>query len=468
MRILLINTNRCKVPFPVMPVGLCSVAASLEAAGHEVRVLDLCFSASPGRDIVAAVASFSPDVTGVGVRNLDTANGIRPAFMLDRIKTDMIVPLKRAFAGPIVLGGATAGINGPELLSYFDCEYAVQGDGESAMCAFAQRMQAGQSVSGLPGLVIRHSGAVIEVNAPDFADNLDSLPVARPQRYLNLGLYKLYNTPFSVQTKRGCALRCTYCTYNRIEGRAYRLRSPAAVADEIEDFVTSTGIRTVEIVDSTFNVPLDHAKAVLAEIISRGLKLRLLTMGLNPRSMDNELAGLLKRAGFIEVCFGIEAMSGPMLESLAKNFTVDDVKAAANIIHKTRIPVIWYLLVGAPGETVDTVRETFSNISRTASPLDLVSIGVGIRVYNGAPIAEIVDGRKQAAPGRQLPSARCLSARTAHLEETQGARFGRRCMAPQFFHVRRRRVHPSAGAARDERVLLQTAVVAGVCGDEAV
>lgn len=389
MRILLINTNRCKVPFPVMPVGLCSVAASLEAAGHQVRVLDLCFSASPGRDIVAAVASFSPDVTGVGVRNLDTANGISPTFMLDRIKTDMIVPLKRAFAGPIVLGGATAGINGPELLSYFDCEYAVQGDGESAMCAFAQRMQAGQSVSGLPGLVIRHSGAVIEVNAPDFADNLDSLPVARPQRYLNLGLYKLYNTPFSVQTKRGCALRCTYCTYNRIEGRAYRLRSPAAVADEIEDFVTSTGIRTVEIVDSTFNVPLDHAKAVLAEIISRGLKLRLLTMGLNPRSMDNELAGLLKRAGFIEVCFGIEAMSGPMLESLAKNFTVDDVKAAANIIHKTRIPVIWYLLVGAPGETIDTVRETFSNISRTASPLDLVSIGVGIRVYNGAPIAEI-------------------------------------------------------------------------------
>ena len=98
-----------------------------------------------------------------------------------------------------------------------------------------------------------------------------------------LALYKLYNTPFSIQTKRGCALACTYCTYNRIEGRAYRLRSPAAVADEIEDFVKSTGIRTVEIVDSTFNVPLDHAKAVLAEIISRSLKLRLLTMGLNPR-----------------------------------------------------------------------------------------------------------------------------------------------------------------------------------------
>jgi hypothetical protein len=398
MRILLINTNRCKVPFPVMPIGLCSVAASLEADGHQVRVLDLCFSPAPGRTIAAAVSSFSPDMVGVGIRNIDTANGFRPAFMLDKVKEDMLLPLKRAFAGPVVLGGAAAGINGPELLSYFDCEYAVQGDGESAMVAFARRLRAGQSTSGLPGLIIRRNGGVTEVNAPDFADNLDSLPAARPQKHLDIGLYKLYNTPFSVQTKRGCALVCSYCTYNRLEGRAYRLRSPAAVADDIENFVKATNIRTVEIVDSTFNVPLDHAKAVLREIIARKLNLRLLTMGLNPRFMDSELAGLMKEAGFIEACFSIEAMSDPMLKSLAKNFTVDDIKAAAAVIRKTHIPVIWYLIIGAPGETVDTVRETFSSISRTASLLDLVSIAVGIRVYNGAPIAETWKTEQKRSP----------------------------------------------------------------------
>ena len=184
--------------------------------------------------------------------------------------------------------------------------------------------------------------------------------------------------------------------------------------------------------------------------------------------MDNELAGLLKRAGFIEVCFGIEAMSGPMLESLAKNFTVDDVKAAANIIHKTRIPVIWYLLVGAPGETVDTVRETFSNISRTASPLDLVSIGVGIRVYNGAPIAETWTAENKRSPHDNFLRPVAYQPGQITMKNLKALAIGRRCMAPQFFHVRRRRVHPSAGATRDERIFPPTAAVAGVCGDEAV
>jgi radical SAM superfamily enzyme YgiQ (UPF0313 family) len=398
MRILLINTNRHKVPFPVMPVGLCSVAASLEAAGHQVRVLDLCFSMNPSRDISAAVSSFSPDMASVGVRNIDTANGFRPAFMLDKIKMEMIMPLKRAFTGPIVLGGASAGINGPELLSYFDCDYAVQGDGESAMVAFAQRMQAGLSASGLAGLIIRRNGTVTEANPPDFLNNLDSLPAARPQSHLNCGLYKLYNTPFPVQTKRGCALSCSYCTYNRIEGRTYRLRSPAAVANEIGEFVKDTGIHTVEIVDSTFNVPLDHAKAVLREIISRNLKLRLLTMGLNPRFMDKELAGLMKQAGFIEACFGAEAACDEMLKSFGKNFTVQDIRAAAKTIRETRIPVSWFLIIGAPGETTETIQETFRNISHIAHPLDLVNIAVGIRVYNGAPIAETWKAETKRAP----------------------------------------------------------------------
>ncbi|HUI93268.1 MAG TPA: radical SAM protein [Chitinivibrionales bacterium] len=388
MRILLINTNQLKIPFPVMPVGLCSVAASLEAAGHQVKVLDLCFSLNPAADIAAAVASFSPGMACAGIRNIDMANGFRPAFMLDKIKTGVIVPLKRVFSGPVVLGGPAAGINGAELLGYFDCDYAVQGDGEGTTVALANRIEADLSPGGMAGLIIRRKGIVAEANPPDFPDDLDTLPPSRPQKYLNCALYKLYNSPFPVQTKRGCALSCVYCTYNRIEGRVYRLRSPSAIADEIQEFAAATGNRTVEIVDSTFNVPLDHAKAVLREIISRNVKLRLLTMGLNPRFLDRELAGLMKQAGFVEACFGTEAICDDMLKSFGKNFSVADIRAAADIIHQTRIPASWFLIIGAPGETAKTIKETFSNISRIAAPLDLVNIGVGIRVYNGAPIAE--------------------------------------------------------------------------------
>jgi hypothetical protein len=64
MRILLINTNRYKVPFPVMPAGLCWVAASLENAGHDVRFLDLAFSMNPGGEITKAVTEHKPGIVG--------------------------------------------------------------------------------------------------------------------------------------------------------------------------------------------------------------------------------------------------------------------------------------------------------------------------------------------------------------------------------------------------------------------
>jgi hypothetical protein len=106
----------------------------------------------------------------------------------------------------------------------------------------------------------------------------------------------------------------------------------------------------------------------------------------------------MKQAGFIEACFGAEAVCDEMLRSFGKNFTVQNIRAAAKTIHKTRIPVSWFLIIGAPGETTGTIQETFTNISRIAHPLDLVNIAVGIRVYNGAPIAETWKAENKRSP----------------------------------------------------------------------
>lgn len=388
MRVLLVNANQYKDPMPVMPLGLCSVASSLESAGHTVRVLDLCFTLNTAGAIRTEVERFSPELVGVGVRNIDNSAGNQPVFFLDDTRRAVFEPLKAVFPGPVVLGGAPAGINAAECLALFDIEYAVQGDGEHAMVELARRLSEGGDPRGIPGLVIRRGGAIVEANPPDHFPDLDALPWARPHRHLDLGLYQLYRTPFQVQTKRGCALGCTYCTYNRLEGTSYRLRSPKLVADEVEEFVRETHIRHVEIVDSTFNVPLDHAKAVLRELISRKLGLRVSTMGLNPRYVDEEFVGLMKQVGFMEACFGVEAGTPAMLAALGKNFGLEHIEEAARLIRKTRIPTSWFLLLGAPGETLETARETLDALRRIAGWLDFVNIGVGIRVYNGAPLAE--------------------------------------------------------------------------------
>jgi radical SAM superfamily enzyme YgiQ (UPF0313 family) len=395
MNILLINSNRLKHPWPVIPFGLCAVAAALETAGHDVVFLDLCFSKDPDREIRLALSKFKPDLVGVGIRNIDNASGYNTIFLLDQIKSEVIQPLKSTFEGPIVIGGSAVGISGAEMLHFFELPLAIQGDGERAIVELSARLEKNLPLNGLGGLILRQNGVIVEENPPMPVTDLNALPLIKFDRYIEVRRYRKYNSPLQIQTKRGCALRCVYCTYNRLEGRVYRFKDPLRVANEVETLVNETGIRHIEFTDSTFNIPLEHAKAVLGAVAAKGLNLRCRALGLNPAAVDEELVKLMKRVGFQDVDLGVESGCNQTLLSLGKNFRKEDVLKAGKLLHQVNIPTSWYLLLGAPGETEDTLHETLETIGKAASPWDLVVIGIGIRVYKGAPLAETLQPTNQ-------------------------------------------------------------------------
>ena len=388
MRVLLINSNRYKLPVPAMPFGLCCIAAALERAGNDVDVLDLCFSKACSREIEERLETFNPDIVGISVRNIDTCATYNTLFLLNQVKEEVMEPVKSKFSGPIIIGGPSVGISGPEMLSFFDLEFAIRGDGELAMIEFTKRIEKNIPLNGLQGLIWRKDEQIVEDNPPMRVNNLDSLPFANHHRYIDTSKYKKYKSPIQVQTKRGCALKCSYCTYNTIEGHNIRLRSPERIADEIEEIVKTSGFKHIEFTDSAFNFPLDHAKAVLRAIIAKKLDVRLQTMGLNPGAIDEEFAQLMSDANFQEVHVGVESGCNATLKSLGKNFSKEDIFRAAKHLHEKKLPILWYILTGAPDETRETLTETFETISQVSDKSDLIVVGNGIRVYKGAPLAK--------------------------------------------------------------------------------
>jgi radical SAM superfamily enzyme YgiQ (UPF0313 family) len=387
-KILLINSNRFKHPWPVIPFGLCYLATVLEYnEKHDVFFLDLCFSPDCEKEIKKTIQSFEPDVIGISIRNIDDTGGYNVHFLLEDVKKDVIDFCKKEFRGPIVIGGPSVGISGKEMLGYFDLEYAICGDGETAMAAFVKRIEDHVSPEGLRGLIIRRDNKIIQDSEPDRVQDLDALPFPKLMRYLNLDLYRRFGSPVLVQTKRGCAFSCSYCTYNQIEGKQYRLRDPGRIANEIEILVKETGINHIEFADSIFNVPLAHAKEVLRSLINKKLKLRLHTMGLTPAAVDEELIDLMKLAGFNEVDIGIESTCNIILKNLSKGFKLDDVKKTAELLKEKNMPATWFVILGAPVETHETVYETLNSIRAIISKWDLVFVSTGVRVYNGSPYA---------------------------------------------------------------------------------
>ena len=60
MKILLISVNRERMPFPVFPLGLAYIARALKEGGHQIEVMDLCFSQGVSVDLNTPYFDFSP------------------------------------------------------------------------------------------------------------------------------------------------------------------------------------------------------------------------------------------------------------------------------------------------------------------------------------------------------------------------------------------------------------------------
>jgi len=401
MRVLIVNSNQERSPWPVPPLGACAVASSVSEAGHEVRFCDLTFVARTRPVVARAIDNFRPDVIAVGVRNIDNVDWQAPRFYLPRVKADVVDVCRARGNCPVVIGGPAASIMPEQMLEYMGADFVLCGDGEVAMVELLEALAGERPVADVRGIAYRGGGGVC-CGEPARVADLDHLPLPRVHRWVNLRRYLAYGGALGVQTRRGCAMKCSYCVYNRIEGAHYRLKSPRRVAEEVADAVEAARAHTIEFVDSTFNVPLAHALDICRELVGHRFAARFSTMGINPAAVTEELFRLLKEAGFSEVSITPETASPPILESLGKNFTRGDLVRAAQIARRARLPVVWYFLFGGPGETEHTVRQSLRFLDEHISPEHLVLMVSGIRLFPGAPLAGRARREGQIAPDASL------------------------------------------------------------------
>ncbi|MEJ7811251.1 MAG: radical SAM protein [Gemmatimonadaceae bacterium] len=387
-RVLLVSTNREQQPFPVVPNGVACVASALEAEGHDVRVLDLCFARDPDSAARAAARAFRPDVIGVSVRNIDNSDLVALRHYTPEA-ANMLRALRETAPGARVLaGGAAFGVAPEALLEALDVEVAVAGDGERATVALVDALAAGRTPEGIPGIVRRTSDGV-SLTPPGGDAALDALPPARMHRWLDLRAYERHGGTAPIQTKRGCVFKCVYCTYLNVEGWGYRLRTPELVVDEMEELHRSAGVRNFEFVDSTFNAPPRHATEVCETIVRRGLRVQLDTTNFTPANAPDYLLEAMRRAGFRWLGITAESASDPVLERLQKGFDVARLREVAERVERAGIGVLWIFLVGGPGETAATLEETLRFARWRLERGDAVYLTVGLRVYPGTALQRI-------------------------------------------------------------------------------
>jgi len=396
-RLLLVNTNTEKFPYPIPPLGLCLIASALEHA-YEVKVFDGMFGDTPA--LLDVVRSFRPDYIGFGIRNIDDVVAGKEIFYPDQIADQFINPVRRITHVPLIIGGSGFSVFPQEMMELTQADYGISGEGEALLYRLLNTLRSGERPLPEPGLFIRGEGRDHRTCKLSGLP-LSGMALADIDHHIDFSPYRQRGV-YSIQTKRGCAFSCVYCNYPYLEGSRYRLREPAAIAREIAGAEERLGKVTFEFVDSTFNDPPGHAEAICQAIIDLGIQPRLRTMGVNPGNTSAKLIGLMKTAGFAQIDVTPDSASPRMIRNLRKGFTVEDIRRTARLLREFDLPAMWFFLFGGPGETPDTVAESHDFIRQHISDEDMVLMLAGMRIYPHTPLEKIALKEGVIPPGASL------------------------------------------------------------------
>jgi radical SAM superfamily enzyme YgiQ (UPF0313 family) len=235
---------------------------------------------------------------------------------------------------------------------------------------------------GIKGLAWR-SGEEIVVNFPRaFIKDLDGLPMPL-HHLLPLKKYRmpLIKGPFTfIVTSRGCPAGCTFCIKHVSYQYTARLRSPELIMQELWQ-LKKLGVNNIHMYADLFTVNRDQVVDLCQRMIAENINIKW-TCNSRVDYVDEEMLKLMGQAGCWWISWGIESGNEQILKHAHKGAYPEKAERALMWAKKAGIKNWGYFIIGLPGETEETIRETIDFSKRL--PLDIALFHVAAP-YPGTP-----------------------------------------------------------------------------------
>lgn len=355
------------------PLSLAYVAAIIEKAGHQARIIDANIVPLGIGGIVREIKKFSPDLLGFTVTTITFHETCR-----------WIEGIKKQVALPVMVGGALVGLYPREIMQQRVIDYACIGPAIDLLPRFLTALENKQDYSGISGLCFRKGDTVVVNEQGDDAGGIERLPF--PARHLLPN--DRYGSPFSrrknftaLVTAQGCRFGCLYCC---LPGKP-SMRSAGDVVGEIEECYRSFGVRDIDIYDSVFTAGRERVIDICC-----GIRKKRLSISWNARThinlIDRHVLEEMAGSGCRMLMYGIESIDPEILRQLGRAaVTAAQIKEAVALTKKAGIAAFGFFMLGAPGETRATMQRTLE-ASRSLG-FDLVQFS-RLTVIPGTPLYE--------------------------------------------------------------------------------
>jgi anaerobic magnesium-protoporphyrin IX monomethyl ester cyclase len=348
-----------EITMPDMPLGLAYIAAILELANYNVKIVDLNVIKTKD-DLKSAVTGMHFDIAGFTSTTSNILNCYRTIRVIKKLLPSVIT----------VLGGWHAsGIPVQTLQECADLDIVVKGEGEETMKELVGAIEQHKDLATIQGVVYRNpSGQIIENPDRPLIPNLDDLPF--PARHLlpmddykkrgfnTSGVYFKTDRYISgIVTSRGCTGQCIFCADHTIYKHRCRMRSPENVVAEIKHAMEEFKVSIFFFQDAHFTQSPTRAKKICELIIKENLQI-LWACSARVDTVNKELLQLMKQAGCARIGYGIETGSPKMLKIMNKHVKFKQMRDAIKWTKEAGMISFIYLVYGVPGENATDIHMT--------------------------------------------------------------------------------------------------------------
>jgi radical SAM superfamily enzyme YgiQ (UPF0313 family) len=246
----------------------------------------------------------------------------------------------------------------------------------------AIREDGGVDMAAIKGLVWRQRDEIVINMTRPFIKNLNDMP--HPLHHLlPMQDYRMpyIKGPFTfIVTSRGCPAGCTYCIKHVSYQFSVRLRTPEHIMEELW-ILKKQGMNNIHMYADLFTVNRDQVVGLCKLMIEEDINLKW-TCNSRVDYVDEEMLQLMGIAGCRLISWGIESGNEQILRRARKGAYPDKAERALRWAKKSGVMNWGYFIIGLPGETEETIRDTIDFSKKL--PLDIALFHVAAP-YPGTP-----------------------------------------------------------------------------------
>lgn len=307
-------------------------------------------------------------------------------FLRDLSELNPIIDRLKRPHNRIVLGGALMGSIHRQWPGHRSVDLVAVGYGEFLVPVIADWIRSGYSRIEAPetGRIEKKELSEFVFSGSPAGRSLDF--IEKPDWVRSESDHATRYEMINYESVRGCPYRCAFCNYPYLfDDFKFRYKSAAKMAQDWLDYKAEhPQLEYITCLDSLFTIPKARLLEFCQVLIDNGSPIKWICYARADDLADEEVVQMMVRAGAIQVQIGIETANADILRNMNKRVDKETNGKALDNCRKYGLTSVVTLIVGFPGETEATVRETLEFLRE--HPCDFHFVATFSTRVDGVPV----------------------------------------------------------------------------------